>query len=67
MQDDRITAVIDDLSSLILDHAGLMAHEQYAPRADADQSDEAIAAHAEWVKELRDIRQRFENLVTGIL
>lgn len=67
MRDERIAAVIDNLSSLILQHAGLTAREQYCPGADADGSDEAIKTHQAWVKELRDIRQRFENLVTGII
>ena len=66
-KDERITAVLDNLTSLIVYHAGLTAHEQYRPGVDADASDDAIKAHKEWVKELRDIRERFENLVTGIL
>jgi hypothetical protein len=65
--DPRITAVIDNLSSLIRHHAGLTASEQYHPGADADRSDDIIKAHGEWVKELRQIRERFENLVTGII
>lgn len=67
MRDERIKAVVDNLSSLICHHAGLTAAEQYSPRPDADASDDYIKAHKEWVKELRDIRERFENLVTGIL
>lgn len=67
MSDPRITAVIENLSSLIVHHAGLMASEQYQPGRDADRSDDAIKAHREWVKELRVIRERFENLVTGMI
>lgn len=67
MKDPRIDAVIDNLSSLIVHHAGLTASEQYHPSRDPDGSDEFIEAHKAWVKELRDIRRRFENLVTGIL
>lgn len=67
MKDPRITAVIDNLSSLIVHHAGLTAAEQYAPSRNADDSDDYVKAHQEWVKELRVIRQRFENLVTGVL
>ena len=67
MKDPRIEAVIDNLSSLICYHAGLTAREQYSPGVDADRSDDLITAHEEWVQELRDIRERFENLVTGII
>lgn len=66
-RDKRIGEVIDNLSSLIRHHAGLTAAEQYAPRADADASDDYIKENERWVKELRDIRERFENLVTGML
>jgi hypothetical protein len=45
----------------------LTASEQYSPRQNPDQSDEIIKENLQWVKELRDIRMRFENLVTGIL
>jgi len=67
MKDPRITAVIDNLSSLIVDYARRTASEQYAPSRDPDGSDEVIKENLAWVKELRDIRQRFENLVTGVL
>jgi hypothetical protein len=67
MSDERITAVIDNLSSLILSHAGMTAREQYSPSRGADSMDDYIKEHKKWVAELRDIRQRFENLVTGIL
>lgn len=67
MTDPRITAVIENLSSLIVHHAGLTATEQYRPRGNPDESDDYIKDHERWVRELRDIRQRFENLVTGIL
>lgn len=67
MSDSRIEQVVDLLSSLILTHAGMTAREQYCPGRDPDGSDELIRARTEWVRELRDIRQRVENLVTGIL
>ena len=67
MPDERITKVIDNLSSLILSHAGLTAREQYSPSRTPDASDEFITEHKEWVRELRDIRKRFEDLVTGII
>lgn len=65
--DPRIEAVIDNLSSLIRMHAGLTAQEQYHPGPDADRSDDLINEHKRWVKELREIRQRFEDLVTGMI
>jgi len=67
MVDQRIEAVVNNLSSLILDHAKLMASEQHAPSRTSDSSDEYIAEHKKWVKELREIRARFEDLVTGVV
>jgi len=67
MKDERTIAVIDLLSSLILSHSGMLASEQYNPRQDADASDGYMAENRMWIKELRDIRQRFENLVTGVV
>ena len=66
MADERVQNVIDSLSSLIVSHARMTASEQYNPRAYADTSDELIRENQRWVAELRDIRQRFENLATGI-
>lgn len=67
MSDPRVTAVLNNLTDLIVSHAGMTAREQYSPSVDVDSSDESIKYHQNWVKELRDIRERFENLVTGIL
>jgi hypothetical protein len=67
MKDERTQAVIDLLSSLIMSHNGMLASEQYNPRQDADASDDYIAENKKFVTELRDIRQRFENLVTGVV
>jgi len=65
--DERVKTVINNLSSLIIHHGGLTASEQCRPHNNPDDSDEYIRAHTEWVKELRSIRERFENLVTGVL
>jgi hypothetical protein len=67
MTDERITAVIDNLSSLILSNARLVASEQYSPGPSPDDSDEKIRERSKWVTELRAIRERFENLITGML
>ncbi len=67
MKDERVTAVIENLSSLIVAHGGMLASEQYCPKIDADESDEFIKERQKWVRELRDIRRRFEDLVTGIV
>ena len=67
MSDTRIEAVIQNLSSLIISHSRLTASEQYSPRANVDDSDAAIEENKKWVRELRDIRERFENLVTGLI
>lgn len=62
---ERAALAIDLLSSLILSNAGMLAREQHAPGPTPDRSDDLMAEHAHWVKELRDIRERLENLVTG--
>ncbi len=67
MKDPRIQIVIDNLSSLIVSHAGMTASEQYNPGRDPDASDDYIKASQAWVRELRAIRERFENLVTGMI
>lgn len=67
MKDERIDAVINNLSSLILSHSRMTAVEQYCPGADVDRSEDVQAEHKEWVTELRRIRTEFENLVTGII
>ena len=67
MRDDRIDTVLSGLTSLIVNHANMTAREQYCPGADADGSDDRIRYHKEWVTELRSIRERFENLVTGLI
>lgn len=65
--DDRIKEVLDNLSSLIVSHARMLASEQYAPTRSADESDAKIAEEKAWVTELRAIRERFENLVMGMV
>lgn len=67
MNDERIETILNGLTSLIVSHARLTAREQYAPGPSPDISDESIEESMRWVKELRDIRERFENLVTGII
>jgi hypothetical protein len=67
VRDERIEAVINNLSSLIYYHSTLTAHEQYSPGQNPDSSDELIEEHKKWIKELREIREKFENLVTGLI
>ena len=67
MKDERAQTVIDLLSNMILSHAGMLASEQYSPSRTVDESEEYMTENKMWVKELRDIRQRFENLVTGVV
>lgn len=64
---ERVQAIVDLLSSLIIRHSGMLASEQHNPRPDADASDEYMKENARWIKELRDIRERLENLVTGVV
>jgi hypothetical protein len=65
--DPRVTAVIDNLSSLIVSNSRLLASEQYNPRLAADESDDYMKERMQWIADLRDIRERFENLVTGVV
>ncbi len=69
MSDGRSKAqeAIGILSELILSHSLSLAQEQRGPGYTADSSDEYMAARKEWIKELRDIRERLENLVTGVV
>lgn len=67
MADERILAVLNNLTSLIVSHSRMLASEQYAPTRTADESDDYMKENEKWIKELRDIRERFENLVTGVV
>lgn len=66
MTDERVMRILNDLSSLIASHSGMLAREMYRPCPGPDESDEFIRDKIEFVTELRDIRERFENVVTGI-
>jgi hypothetical protein len=65
--DERINSVLDGLTSLIVHHSRMLAREQYAPMQSPDGSDELIEDSKKWIAELRSIRERFENLVTGVI
>lgn len=65
--DDHTYAVVDHLSRLIVKHASMTAREQYNPGGIPDESDDYIKEHKEYVKKLRQIREQFEDLLTGVL
>ncbi len=63
---EKAQQAIDIISGLIVNSAGLLSQEQHQPRSNPDSSDEYMAEHTRYVKELRDIRERLENLITGV-
>ena len=64
---EAIENVVSGLSFLILNHSTCVAREQYTPDMDPDKSDNVIKENKEFVSELRKLRDRFEDLVTGVL
>lgn len=65
--ENRLQIILNEISALIIEHSGSLASEQYNPRHDPDSSDDYILKQKKWIKELRDIRERIENVVTGII
>jgi hypothetical protein len=59
--------VLANLNQLIVMHLNNAANEQYAPSACPDQMDHKIADGKERAGKLRNLREEFENIVTGIL
>lgn len=66
MSDSRVKVIIDNMSDIIIHHGGLLAAEVYAPRHDVDQSDDIVKYEKEFIKEMRELRNKFENLILGI-
>jgi len=64
---EYIGRVVVDLSSLILKTAEAVGDEQCRPSHEADEMDDFITRGKHQVKELRRIREEFENLCTGLL
>lgn len=58
---------VDNLSQLIRQHLIEAAYQQYTPDYDADKTDSIIADGQKKAKELRRIREEFENITTGII
>ena len=59
--------VIKHLSNLITAHLLNAAYEQYTPSSDPDKMDSIIADGQKKAKELRRLREEFENISTGII
>jgi len=59
--------IIDTLSDLIISHLLNAAYEQYTPSNDPDKMDSIIADGKQKAKELRRLREEFENISTGII
>ena len=58
---------VDNLSRLIRQHLIEAAYQQYTPSNDPDKSDSIIADGQKKAKELRRLREEFENITTGII
>ena len=58
---------VDNLSQLIRQHLLEAAYQQYTPDYDVDKVDAIIADGQKKAKELRRIREEFENITTGII
>ena len=58
---------VDNLSQLIRQHLIDAAYQQYTPSDDPDKMDSIIADGQKKAKELRRIREEFENITTGII
>lgn len=59
--------VVDKLSILIRNHLISAAQEQYTPSGEPDKMDSTIADGQTKAKELRRLREEFENITTGII
>jgi hypothetical protein len=59
--------VVVSLSDLIRDYLTIAAHEQYYPNSNPDQMDATIADAKEKARELRRLREEFENITTGVI
>jgi hypothetical protein len=59
--------IVNGLSTLITQYLLSAAYEQYTPNNDADKMDSVIADGQKKAKELRRIREEFENVITGII
>jgi hypothetical protein len=65
-RDERVAAVLEGLTSLIVSNSHSIGSEQHMPGADADRSDDLIAMQTKTVSKLRELRQQFEDLVAGV-
>ena len=59
--------VIDGLSKLICKHLSNAAHQQYNPDFSPDSMDAKIADGQRKARELRRLREEFEDTITGII
>lgn len=62
-----VNDVIHGLDELILRNLKGVAQEQYFPCPDADEMDDRIALGKKRAKELRRLREEFEDICTGVL
>lgn len=58
---------VNNLSQLIRQHLIDAAYQQYTPDNDPDKMDSTIADGKKKVKELRRLREEFEDITTGII
>jgi hypothetical protein len=65
--DNVVKAVVQGLDELIMQNLKGVAQQQYFPVPDPDEMDDRIKQGKERAKELRRLRQEFEDLCAGVL
>lgn len=65
--DNVVKAVVQGLDELIMQNLRGVAQQQYFPVANPDDMDDRIKQGKEHAKELRRLRQEFEDLCAGVL
>jgi hypothetical protein len=67
MHHPEVFTVIEGLSKLVFHELTTCASEQKAPMHEADQMDSIIRDSKDKAKVLRELREEFENVMTGII
>jgi hypothetical protein len=64
---ETVWTAIDSISKLIMQDLITLASEQRYPNPDPDMMDDIIKDKTESVHELRCIRERLENITSGVI
>jgi hypothetical protein len=66
-RNETVWAVIDSVNRLIMSDLLTLAAEQRYPNPDPDTMDDIIKDKTESVHELRCIRERLEDIISGVI